>query len=120
MRRFSHLIERYLNDHMHSDSKMYRAMRFIDEGDLDAAKDEILNAMNYNERNQAVFDEVATFVGVLLEELRDVDEEASILPRGDMDIIMRQTILFSLGIDLSDSHDADANIDQDTDDQIPF
>ncbi len=77
MRRIEELTEKYYKDEGHLVSRLYRTIEYLNAGDLDAAKNELWDIFGYTERTQAAFDEMAMLADMLLEELREVDENSA-------------------------------------------
>lgn len=74
MKRFQQMIKTHDTDHIETVRQLQYTLDSISEGDIEAARSEIMEAYRAAKKTQAAFNELALLVGVLLNELQQVDQ----------------------------------------------
>jgi len=74
MKRLQQMLKTHDRDHLEIVRRLQFTLDCIGEGEMDAAKSEIMEAYRAAKKSEAAFNELALLVGVLLVELQQIDQ----------------------------------------------
>ncbi len=75
MKRIQHLVQTSNLDYARLESRLYQAIEYLNNGRPEDAQQEILEAFRFTERTQTSFKELVLLVKVVLNTLREVEEQ---------------------------------------------